>query len=136
MVKRFSLALLSVGLLLSIGSGAVLAQGTPVPQANVEKVEQNALLANGTLYVTWNKISNADYYEVSYRNLATNIATTHTITGANNTSFNWSLQPAHYRVWVGAYKSNGQLILQSDAVEGVFITSGQLKFVPLTIYKP
>ncbi|UHA75102.1 hypothetical protein [Paenibacillus sp. 481] len=119
MLKRFTFSLLSVAMLLSIGTGAAFAQEAPKPTVKAAKVE-DVQQQRGSLYISWNKKFRATHYQVSLREVNTGKhEIPEEVVRHPRDFFNKAGLPfGKYRVWVGAYighpKFGGQLIGSSS----------------------
>ncbi|NQF15955.1 hypothetical protein HPY31_18835 [Brevibacillus sp. HB1.3] len=128
MLKRFAFSVLSAAMVLSLGTGAAFAsQGDRVSTAKAPlagSIQQQT----ANLYVSWGTKSGAKYYKLSIRNTDTNqILDTDAYYDGFKVFTDYRSVPkvptGPYRVWVGAFDYNDNLIGQ-DIKEPVRVSYG------------
>ncbi|MEQ7053825.1 hypothetical protein [Paenibacillus alvei] len=110
MFKRFTFSLLSVAMLLSIGTGSALAaQEAPKPSVKATKIEDVQPLATGSLKINWDSFSgNFNHNKVSVKNNRTGqMVVEHLVVTGTSITLH-GLPTDDYSIWVGVFLHNGE----------------------------
>ncbi|MEK8127979.1 hypothetical protein WMW72_08710 [Paenibacillus filicis] len=128
-MKKLLIPTLAATLLLSIGSGSAFAQEPGVPAAassstSAEAFDVSALAATVRLNINWPAVSGATDYRITIRDSVTdNVKVNQNTNGSRSFSFDGSAGTT-YKVWVGAYNSQGTLI-KNSIIQYVYLSENE-----------